>query len=361
MVVVDYFEPSEARTAFKSLAYRRYKNSPLFLEWAPTGIMKEEYEEKKKNKDKQPPAASNSAPAPPSSSQAKPETQQPAQGTTITPEDDNYSDYSTLFIKNLNFSTTESALKEFLQRNLRVEGIRGVIIQKRQKGSQVLSQGYGFIELKNSSFAQLALPKIQGMVLDDHKLEVKPSDKRITTQPSSKQQQIAAGGARQTKIIVRNVAFQASKEEIRSLFLSFGSVKNVRIPKKMDGSHRGFAFVEFSTTQEALNAMNALKNTHLYGRHLVLEWAKAEEDDEENNNNNDNNEEGGEREEQGTGGNQRKATQLLEGKSSKAVNELRKRAREDQMKLQLSQQKRRKKSNQSDGMDDGDEEVNDLL
>jgi multiple RNA-binding domain-containing protein 1 len=360
MVVVDYFEPSEARTAFKSLAYRRYKNSPLFLEWAPTGIMKEEYEEKKKNKDKQQiPATQAAAPAPPSSSQAKPELQQPAQATTITPEDDNYSDYSTLFIKNLNFSTTESALKEFLQRTLHVDGIRGVIIQKRQKGSQVLSQGYGFIELKNSSFAQLALPKIQGMVLDDHKLEVKPSDKRITSQPSSKQQQLAAGGARQTKIIVRNVAFQASKEEIRSLFLSFGSVKNVRIPKKMDGSHRGFAFVEFSTTQEALNAMNALKNTHLYGRHLVLEWAKAE-DDEENNNNNDNNEEGGEGEEQGTGGNQKQPTQLLEGKSSKAVNELRKRAREDQMKLQLSQQKRRK-SNKSDGMDDGDEEVNDLL
>lgn len=35
------------------------------------------------------------------------------------------------------------------------------------------------------------------------------------------------------------------------------------------GSHRGFAFVEFVTKQEAQNALQALSSTHLYGRHLV--------------------------------------------------------------------------------------------
>jgi RNA recognition motif-containing protein len=78
------------------------------------------------------------------------------------------------------------------------------------------------------------------------------------------------------KLIVRNVAFQASKAEIRDLFAVYGAVKRVRIPKKMGGEHRGFAFVDFSTAQEAAQAMAALKNTHLYGRHLVLEWADEE-------------------------------------------------------------------------------------
>jgi multiple RNA-binding domain-containing protein 1 len=31
------------------------------------------------------------------------------------------------------------------------------------------------------------------------------------------------------------------------------------------------------THQEAKNALDALGATHLYGRHLVLEWAKEEE------------------------------------------------------------------------------------
>ncbi|GAY42271.1 hypothetical protein CUMW_065530, partial [Citrus unshiu] len=33
---------------------------------------------------------------------------------------------------------------------------------------------------------------------------------------------------------------------------------------------RDFAFVEYVTKQEAQNALEALSNTHLYGRHLII-------------------------------------------------------------------------------------------
>lgn len=83
---------------------------------------------------------------------------------------------------------------------------------------------------------------------------MKPSDKRLTTAPAAAARSLlassASGGAAgagggNNKLIVRNVAFQASKAEIRDLFSAFGSVKRVRIPKKMGGEHRGFAFVDF--------------------------------------------------------------------------------------------------------------------
>ena len=343
VAVVDFLEPSEARAAFKSLAYRRYKNGPLFLEWAPTGTMTAEYERDKQKRKEQGPSAPSqkqqqqkpSQAAPPSSSSSSSGKQQP-QHSTEAAEDDDLADFSTLFVKNLNFLTSEPALRDFLVNSLRVEGVRAVIIQKKQKGSQLLSQGYGFVEFKNAALAQAAVGKMQGAVLDSHKLEVKPSDKRLTAAPASSQlmRQLAAQ-QRQTKLIVRNVAFQASKEEIRALFASFGSVKSVRIPKKMTGAHRGFAFVEFSTSQEALNAMTALKSTHLYGRHLVLEWAKAEDEPEE----------GGE--------------EVLGGDGQ--VASLRKRAREDQERLQLAQKKRQRRAGQATGEDDGDEEVRALL
>ena len=80
------------------------------------------------------------------------------------------------------------------------------------------------------------------------------------------------------KLIVRNLAFQATEKELKSLFSAFGAVKRVRIPKKMGGVHRGFAFVYFSTNQEATAAMTSLMNAHLYGRHLVLEYAKDEDE-----------------------------------------------------------------------------------
>ena len=76
---------------------------------------------------------------------------------------------------------------------------------------------------------------------------------------------------------MRNVPFEASKNELKELFSAFGVLKTLRVPKKFDGSHRGFAFVEFVSKAEAAKAMEALQSTHLYGRKLVLGYAKKEE------------------------------------------------------------------------------------
>ena len=56
---------------------------------------------------------------------------------------------------------------------------------------------------------------------------------------------------------------------------SFGAPRSVRLPKKFDGKHRGFAFVEFLTQAEARAAHAALGAVHLYGRRLVIEPAAA--------------------------------------------------------------------------------------
>ncbi|KAI9175861.1 Multiple RNA-binding domain-containing protein 1 [Blastocladiella emersonii ATCC 22665] len=86
-----------------------------------------------------------------------------------------------------------------------------------------------------------------------------------------------AGDESNTKLIVRNVPFEATIKDLRQLFSSFAHVKHVRLPKKVTGGHRGFAFAEFLTHNEALEAMKTLKHTHLYGRRLVIEFAKREE------------------------------------------------------------------------------------
>ena len=68
-----------------------------------------------------------------------------------------------------------------------------------------------------------------------------------------------------------------TKKEIHALFAAYGVVKRIRAPKKFGGDHRGFAFVDFSTAQEARTAKEALSSTHLYGRRLVLDWAKEDD------------------------------------------------------------------------------------
>lgn len=44
----------------------------------------------------------------------------------------------------------------------------------------------------------------------------------------------------------------------------------------MNGGHRGFAFLDFMTKQEAKSVYENVANTHLLGRHLVVEWAEEE-------------------------------------------------------------------------------------
>jgi len=79
-----------------------------------------------------------------------------------------------------------------------------------------------------------------------------------------------------TKIIVKNIPFQATKEELKRLFSSFTHVVDVRLPKKPDGKHRGFGFIVLDSMESADKAIEYFgSSTHLYGRRLVLEKAKA--------------------------------------------------------------------------------------
>lgn len=72
---------------------------------------------------------------------------------------------------------------------------------------------------------------------------------------------------------IRNIPFEANRNELRELFGSFGQLKSLRLPKKFDGTSRGFAFVEYLSADEAKAAYKALGSTHLLGRKLVVEWA----------------------------------------------------------------------------------------
>jgi len=77
--------------------------------------------------------------------------------------------------------------------------------------------------------------------------------------------------------MVKNLAFEATQGELKELFKAFGQLKKVRLPKKVNSKqHRGFGFVEFSSSQDAQNAFKNLQHSHLYGRKIVLEWPKEQ-------------------------------------------------------------------------------------
>jgi multiple RNA-binding domain-containing protein 1 len=118
--------------------------------------------------------------------------------------------------------------------------------------------------------------ELQGKFLDGHTLELKISSHASSSSKTEKK--LVGSKKTATKLMVRNVPFEATRTELLKLFGSFGQLKKVRLPKKIDGSHRGFAFVDYLSAEDAQNAMMKLSQTHLYGRHLVLEWSEDKDD-----------------------------------------------------------------------------------
>ncbi|KAH7293538.1 hypothetical protein KP509_28G030000 [Ceratopteris richardii] len=275
LALVIYLEPSEARAAMKGLAYRRFKYVPLYLEWAPENILGTSKGQTKNAIRDTPKIESNEL------KRAVLE-QQLTMPTNIETDHD-LSESRSVFIKNLSFTTSEASLKKHLQKNLKEGSVCSVTIKMKKKGDEgkegkLLSRGYGFAEFDSSETAQRACKQLQGTILEGHALVLQLSHTKASEAVST---HVVENKENFTKLLVRNVAFEATKKDLQQLFSPFGQIKSLRLPKKYGGNHRGFAFVEFFTKQEAANAYKALASTHLYGRHLVIEKAKENESLEE--------------------------------------------------------------------------------
>ncbi|CAO2832043.1 unnamed protein product [Amaranthus hypochondriacus] len=263
LALVIFLEPAEARAAIKGLSYKRYKDAPLYLEWAPSNIL-----EKNTNAMSDMIVGEHEV--------KKVLLEQQVEGTIEAEIDPDRVESRSLYVKNLNFKTSDENLWKHISDNMKEGKILSVRIKKHVKNGKNVSMGFGFVEFDSIETATNVCRDLQGTVLDGHALILQLCR-------ANKDEKVLNKGGNDhssTKIIVRNVAFEATKKDLRQLFSPFGQIKVLRLPMRF-GKHRGFAFIEFVTKQEAQNALSALSNTHLYGRHLVLERAKEGETLEE--------------------------------------------------------------------------------
>ncbi|PVV04503.1 hypothetical protein BB560_000995 [Smittium megazygosporum] len=314
IAIVEFLEPQEARAAFRQLAYKRFGGVPLYLEWAPEKMFKDKYDpsvvpskaSSVKNRDElsedltEHSNNNNQASASVNNENNKdlntPKSQSRKQKQKKVEENDNDDEDDeneiagkagkVLFIKNLSFETTQETLESVFGET---EGLCSVLmktrLRKKPSGeAEKLSLGYGFAEYKTENFARKAIQALQGVVVDGHSLQLKTSDKVSIASESGRKvsdniNKVSSDVDMKKKLVVRNVPFEATRSDIRDLFSTYAQVKSVRLPNKFSGGHRGFAFVEFLTHQEATNCLELVgAGTHLYGRRLVVAW--AEDDDE---------------------------------------------------------------------------------
>ncbi|KAG8922703.1 Multiple RNA-binding domain-containing protein 1, partial [Tulasnella sp. 418] len=217
IAVVDFMQEKDANAAFRGVAYRRMKNSIIYLEKAPLGVFIND-----KTKPLNPIASSSNTHAVAIAD--------PLRAVEQTTESSEAAAGSTLFVKNLNFGTTSDGLTRAFR------GLTGFVFARVQNKPDPkntggkLSMGYGFVGFRHADDAKKAIGTMNGFVLDGHSLVVKFSGRGADTKEGEPSSGLAAK-TKTTKMIVKNVPFEASKKDIRDLFSAHGQIKSIRMPR----------------------------------------------------------------------------------------------------------------------------------
>ena len=126
------------------------------------------------------------------------------------------------------------------------------VAKRKGPDGKMLSAGFGFVECSSEAAAKGAVKMLQGSTLDGHKLVLQLSLNKgaggaAAGGTGDAGAGAAAGGKRKAgqphlpdtaKMVVRNVAFEATRKDIMGLFTPFGQIKSARLPRKFDGTHR---------------------------------------------------------------------------------------------------------------------------
>ncbi|ODQ80141.1 hypothetical protein BABINDRAFT_13038 [Babjeviella inositovora NRRL Y-12698] len=269
IAIVEFRDAPSARSAFTKLAFRRFKKSIIYLEKGPKGLFTRE------------PTNNESVDVREEVEEAAKEAKMSVSDVLHNGAEDDADVFEgptvSIFVKNLNFTTTSLQLTEAFKplAGFVVAQIKTKPDPKKEGGS--LSMGFGFTEFKTKEQANAAIAAMDGHVIDGHKLQLKLSHRQASTSARP----TTVSDKKSSKIIIKNLPFEATRKDIQELFGSFGQLKSVRVPKKFDKSARGFAFVEYVLVKEAENAMDSLHGVHLLGRRLVMQFAAQESEDAE--------------------------------------------------------------------------------
>lgn len=221
IAIVQFSQPVACRTAFAKLVFSRIGSSLLKLEKAPANLFSNEQQATQPQND-------------------EPAGVQKVSTTDLLEreEDENDVDTTSLYVKNLNFDTTTAQLVEAFK------GLDGFVSaqvkfkQDPKKPGQKLSMGFGFVHFRSKAQAEAALKVMNGHVIDGHTLAVKASHQGLDAVEERRREDKAKKTAGQrTKIVVKNLAFEASKPDLRRLLGTYGKLKVVRIPKKFGNSY----------------------------------------------------------------------------------------------------------------------------
>jgi polyadenylate-binding protein len=78
-------------------------------------------------------------------------------------------------------------------------------------------------------------------------------------------------------LYIRNLVDSISDEELRNIFISFGTITSAKVMKDEKGNSKGFGFVCFSTSEEAIKALSEMNGSIVHQKPLYVALAQKKE------------------------------------------------------------------------------------
>ncbi|VDM18156.1 unnamed protein product [Hydatigera taeniaeformis] len=210
--IVEYAMPQIARLAYKALAYEPYKGNILYVQWAPEGIL-----------------------SPPESRLGDEDEERGKERLRSASDVSSHEDVKAKFVDLIDADKVDEP------NNFDVDIMNEDDFSCSKKLKRTEGSGGGGEDKEEFS-----------IVRNPAEVEVSASSSLALEGPHLTSQRKPMEVEEHGRVVlVRNVAFQANQSEVTALFKPIGGLVKVRMPLKPSGGHRGFAFVEFATEDQA--------------------------------------------------------------------------------------------------------------
>jgi nucleolin len=175
----------------------------------------------------------------------------------------------------LSWNIDEDWLRREFERFGDITGCR--VITDRETGR---SKGFGYVEFATAAEAAKAQSEMHESELDGRNLNVDfstPREKPAQGDRASKYGDKRSAPA--NTLFLGNLSFDCTNDAIQEIFAEYGSITRVSLPTDRDtGSLKGFGYVDFTTTEEATAALEALNGQDVEGRAIRIDYAAPRAD-----------------------------------------------------------------------------------
>ena len=184
---------------------------------------------------------------------------------------------STIFVTNLPFNIGNDEFQQFFVKHGPIQSCF-VVFDSGHK-----SKGYGFVSFMNRSDARSLVASKESIVMNGRKLGIQFATKKTTDVSERRNAAIQAPRCprptiKQHRLIVRNLSFEVTENDLRTAFEKFGKVTEISMPKKDGGAPGGFAFVQFLHKSPAAKAVAALNGCDILGRSIAVDFTLSKRD-----------------------------------------------------------------------------------